>query len=309
MELMVAMAITTIIVTVLVSITSIALDTWNRSRSELRAARQAKGMLDLISRDFEAFVSRRGNSNEWLSAVTETKEIGDKLKSTNRSKLMFFSAVTDRYNGQLYGPDNIQDTSDDPPGGDVSFVAYELDYKDPFTGSRSSDFSTFVLNRLVVDPDDAFRDMMGRTALADTLSTTPTPPVKGPKVSPKDKKYSEQLSHSTNFVVENIYQFTVTFHVEVLDSTTTPPVTKIESVTMGKSATTFSVGGKEIVTIPPNPRLSAGRLVAVEISTTVISDFGVDQARRRDLSDPTKRAAFLAQNSYQYTKLVQLPSM
>ena len=39
MELMVAMAITTIIVTVLVSITSIALDTWNRSRTELRASR------------------------------------------------------------------------------------------------------------------------------------------------------------------------------------------------------------------------------------------------------------------------------
>jgi len=34
MELIVAMAITTIIVSVLVSVTSIAMDTWNRSRSE-----------------------------------------------------------------------------------------------------------------------------------------------------------------------------------------------------------------------------------------------------------------------------------
>jgi uncharacterized protein (TIGR02599 family) len=69
MELMVAMAITTIIVTVLVSITSIALDTWNRSRSELRASRQAKGMIDSMARDFEALVTRRGNTNEWLSAT------------------------------------------------------------------------------------------------------------------------------------------------------------------------------------------------------------------------------------------------
>ena len=60
MELMVAMAITTIIVTVLVSITSLALDTWNRSRAELRASRQAKTMIDTMSRDFESLVVRRG---------------------------------------------------------------------------------------------------------------------------------------------------------------------------------------------------------------------------------------------------------
>ena len=70
MELMVAMAITTIIVTVLVSITSIAIDTWNRSRSELRAARQAKAMVDTMARDFESLVTRRGNENEWLSAIS-----------------------------------------------------------------------------------------------------------------------------------------------------------------------------------------------------------------------------------------------
>ena len=39
-ELMVAMAITTVIVTVLVSITGVALDTWQRGRAEIRASRQ-----------------------------------------------------------------------------------------------------------------------------------------------------------------------------------------------------------------------------------------------------------------------------
>ncbi|MEI8038730.1 MAG: type II secretion system protein, partial [Verrucomicrobiota bacterium] len=50
-ELLVAMVITTIIVSVLVSITSLAMDTWNRSRSELRAARQAKTMVDSMAND------------------------------------------------------------------------------------------------------------------------------------------------------------------------------------------------------------------------------------------------------------------
>ena len=41
LELMVAMTITAIIVGVLVTITGTAIDTWNNSRNELRAARQA----------------------------------------------------------------------------------------------------------------------------------------------------------------------------------------------------------------------------------------------------------------------------
>ena len=82
MELMVAMDITTIIVTVLVSITSIAMDTWNRSRSELRASRQAKAMVDGMVRDFEALIVRRGNAYEWVSAISPTTPPGDKLKSS-----------------------------------------------------------------------------------------------------------------------------------------------------------------------------------------------------------------------------------
>ena len=118
MELMVAMAITTIIVTVLVSITSIALDTWNRSRAEIRASRQAKSMIDTMARDFESLVTRRGNTNEWLSATANTKPIGNKLESSNASELIFFTAVTDRYEGQI--------GSATDKGGDVSCVAHLL---------------------------------------------------------------------------------------------------------------------------------------------------------------------------------------
>ena len=71
-ELMVAMAITTIIVTVLVSITGVALDTWQRGRAEIRASRQAKAMLDTMAKDFESLVSRRGNGFEWLDSKVDT---------------------------------------------------------------------------------------------------------------------------------------------------------------------------------------------------------------------------------------------
>ena len=158
MELMVAMAITTIIVTVLVSITSIAMDTWNRSRSELRAARQAKAMVDSMARDFESLVTRRGNTNEWLSAMSSKTLPGIKLKSTNAAELIFFSASTDRYDGEI-GINNKKDK-----GGDVSCIAYRLEYKDPIDQNGNL-FTTFVLNRLLVNPDNTFKDLLGKPDL------------------------------------------------------------------------------------------------------------------------------------------------
>ena len=297
MELMVAMAITTIIVTVLVSITSIALDTWNRSRSELRASRQAKSMIDTMARDFESLVTRRGNANEWLSAITESGTIGDKVESTNASKLIFFSAPTDRYNGEIAGKDQIMGNSDDPAGGDVSCVAYQLDYKDPIDSSASG-FETFVLSRKLVDPKPTFDQLLG--------------------VANKDKPLAgvfngvfnlAAVSDPTNFVGENIYQFTVTFHVQVTDSTKTPPVTSVP-VTLGKDTKSFRILGTGILTDPvsSNLLLPSGRVTAMEVSVTVISDFGIDQLKRRTFTE-TQQAEFLAKNSYQYTKLVQLPSM
>ena len=295
MELMVAMAITTIIVTVLVSITSIALDTWNRSRSELRASRQAKSMIDTMARDFESLVTRRGNANEWLSAITESGTIGDKVESTNASKLIFFSAPTDRYNGEIGKAADL--------GGDVSCVAYQLDYKDPIDykapiDSSASGFETFVLSRKLVDPKPTFDQLLG--------------------VANQDKPLAgvfngvfnlAAVSDPTNFVGENIYQFTVTFHVQVTDSTKTPPVTSVP-VTLGKDTKSFRILGTGILTDPvsSNLLLPSGRVTAMEVSVTVISDFGIDQLKRRTFTE-TQQAEFLAKNSYQYTKLVQLPSM
>jgi prepilin-type N-terminal cleavage/methylation domain-containing protein len=287
MELMVAMAITTIIVTVLVSITSIALDTWNRSRSELRASRQAKGMLDVMARDFEALVTRRGNTSEWLSAVTDPKlsDIGDNIKSTNASKLIFFTAATDRYDGQINVPNKDN-------GGDVSCVAYQLEYKDPI-GSDKPEFKTFVLSRKLVNPDLTFNTLLGKPDLASAFEA-----------------YSTMLKDPENFIGENIYQFTLTFHVQVTDAAATPPISNIP-VALGKSATKFRILGSGIVSDYSGSSaalLPTGRITAIEISASVISDFGVDQLKRRKFTG-TQQAEFLAKNSYQYTKLVQLPSM
>ena len=290
LELLVAMSITTIIVTVLVSITSIAVDTWNRSRSELRAARQAKAMIEAMASDFEALVSRRGNEFEWLSAKTI---VPLPKNSTNASKLIFFTAATDRYGGE------IGKAKDE--GGDVSCVGYLLDYKDPTAVGGAGKYSTFVLNRLLVDPKPAFDNLLGKPDLEAAFAG-----------------YQADLEKPENFVCENIYQFTLTFHVEVTTGTPPNTTTSTEVVTLGQgsgptTADSFKLKGTGIDTSYSGSgtvtadQIKAGRLKAVGISLTVLSDAGVDQVRRRTFSG-TQQAEFLAKNSYQYSKLVQVPA-
>jgi prepilin-type N-terminal cleavage/methylation domain-containing protein len=298
MELMVAMTITTFIVTVLVSITSIALDTWNRSRAELRASRQAKSMIDTIAHDFESLVTRRGNSNEWLSAIVDPQlsELGDRIKSENASRLIFFTAATDRYNGNI-GKQDVD------KGGDVSCVGYQLEYRDPI--DRNGETKTFVLNRLLVNPDETFTKLLGATDATKSLESVFT------------NFYGTKLSDGSNFVCENVFQFSVTFHVQVTDATKTPPVFTVP-VTIGSSrnsskfAESFVVQGTGIKSdskaVAP-AIMASGRITAVEISVTVVSDFGIDQLRTRKFDDDKVRAEFLGKNSYEYSKLVQLPSM
>jgi prepilin-type N-terminal cleavage/methylation domain-containing protein len=303
-ELLVAMFITTIIVSVLVGITSISLETWNRSRAEIRAARQAKAMIDTMGRDLESLVTRKGNSNEWLSAITDDNlgSIGSKLTSTNASKLIFFTAATDRYDGEIGGNDD--------KGGDVSCVAYQLEYRDPIDGAGGK-FDTFVLNRLLVNPDDTFQDLLGETktgdagddSLEDVFST----------------KYGSQIKDEKNFVCENIYQFSITFFVQTttVNGTGASATTEVENhqVTIGDGNKSFRILGTGIETTPPSSsgmtsqQFAAGRVTAVQISATVLSDFGVEQAKVRTFKTAEDKAKFFSKNSFGYSKVVQIPSM
>ena len=293
-ELLVAMAITTIIITILVSITALSLDTWNRSRSEVRAARQGKAMVDTMARDFESLVTRKGNTFEWLYAESNPSSDGPKGNgSPNAIDLIFFSAATDRYNGQI-GVDNVD------LGGDVSTVGYQLVYKDPIDSSATDDYKTFVLYRKLVDPKETFEKILGQTTIKGKVDFGTS----GTTV----------VSAKENFICENVYQFTVTYHLRITDSTTTPPTVKIVRVPVGQGSNStkkFSVTGAGIisdsaVTGATTDQIKSAQLTAAEISLTVLTDFGLQQLRKRTFTAEEK-AKFISQNSYEYSKLVQVP--
>jgi prepilin-type N-terminal cleavage/methylation domain-containing protein len=283
-ELMVAMAITTIIVTVLVSITSMATDVWNRSRAELRASRQAKTMVDTMARDFETLVTRRGNSYEWLSAVRSTDSLGDKVQSTNSSRLIFFAGSTDRYNGDI-------GISGKDMGGDVSTIAYRLLYKDPIDNSGSI-YKTFVFNRLLINPNDTFKDLLGKDNLTTAFGAG---------------SYLSDLEKANNFVCENVYQFTITFMMEGSKA----GVAVTEPVSLKSPATYLKIKGSGIDT-DAQPKslttdeLKAARVGAIEISITVLSDAAIDQIRRPSFNN-TQIPTMLAKHGFNYSKRIQVP--
>src|SRR5210317_2221898 len=99
-ELLVAMGITAIILTLLVSVTAVALDGWRISRNKVRASRQAKAALDQMGRDFESMVVRSGNNFEWFYSESESNPPGPAdNESPNAARILMFSAATDRYDG------------------------------------------------------------------------------------------------------------------------------------------------------------------------------------------------------------------
>ena len=294
-ELLVAMAITTIIASILVSVTAVAVDAWNRSRAEIRAARQAKFMVDSLARDFESLVTRKGNNFEWLSAESSRNLPGSgSYQSSTAANLVLFSAVTDRYDGKING--------DNDKGGDVSCVSYQLDYKNPVDGNRDR-FSTFTLYRLLVNPDEAFQNLLGKTDLATAFQA-----------------YRTQVTDVENFVCENVYQFSMTFHVEVVKNAGTPDAVRFTvPVSMGPTAaggraTTFRILGTGIeLDASPNSNvtideLKAGRLAAMEVSLTVVTDTGIRQMQNSKIKGDAL-SKLMARNSFHYSKLVELPSM
>jgi len=295
LELMVAMAITALIVTVLVSITGIALDSWRRSRAQIRAARQAKAALETMAKDFESLLVRNGNPYQWLVARVEPELQGGggglggprNNPMPNAAQIVFFNSATDRYEGQIGGQKD--------QGGDVTAVGYRLIYRDPILdrdeGSQGA-YPVFALYRHLIDPKPTFDKLLGKTDLIDAY-----------------KNFQNNDYKPENFVVENIFGLTVTFVVEYEDPKN-PGVMKTQRVSIMKNGTgsgavrEFIISGDGIqVTGGGSQNLKNGRVVGVDLSITVLSDFGLQQASKTSI--PTDQ--IIREHGFHYSKSVIVP--
>jgi len=295
LELMVAMAITALIVTVLVSITGIALDSWRRSRAQVRAASQAKAALEIMSKDFESLLVRSGNSYQWLVARVEPELAsgGSGLggpqdnQMPNAAQIVFFNSATDRYDGEIGGSKD--------EGGDVTTVGYRLIYRDPILDRDEGQgaYPVFALYRNLIDPKLTFDKLLGKTDLIAAY-----------------KNFQSDDYKPENFVVENIFGLTLTFVVEYEDSKE-PGVMKTQRISIMQSGTGSSATREFIIAgdgIKMNggggsKDVANGRVISVDISITILSDFGLQQAAKTSI--PTDQ--IIREHGFHYSKSVIVP--
>lgn len=289
------MTITIILLGVLIYLTGISMDTYRDSRNQVRSSRQAKEAISTIAQDFESMVLRKdGNNHEWLYAGEETSSLrGPSGKEIpNTSRLIFFTGATDRYNGDIGGADD--------QGGDVSAVSYRLVYRDQISDTDDETHAVFSLYRHLIDPDEAFEHLLA--------------------VEDLEQEYTSEFNDSEdfdseNFLVENIYEFSVTFLVEVVVNTTGTPVTHTVRATMspGNAIDEFTVTGSGIeyegdIDFPSSSNLTKeqvedGSIVGVDISITVLSDQGLTLAKRSGID----RAELIRKHGTHYTKSITTP--
>lgn len=313
-ELMVAMSIAILIMGLLIGITNSSMAAWQRGRAEVRASRHAKAMLDILAKDIEGIVIRKGNKNQWLYARSDQQTTGPQsLKSTNAAHLSFFTAATDRYDGGV-------GTKDDD-GGDVCNVSYRLVYQDPVDGKEDTPFSTFMFYRQLANPDETFDNLLGSTDLETALSQYEGTPN-------YETAQNASLTNSGaryDFVCENILQYTATFRVDVTKAVGSGTNVKYEirpiRVAVGRGAG-FSGGQFHLFgdTIDTNAadisssdvsqdELKKGTLRSIEISLTVLSDFAVEQLKIRTFKSQEEKVKFIEQHSFHFSKAVEITSL
>ena len=296
-----AMTITIVLVLLTLVITGTAIDAWKAARTEIRAAGQAKIMLNALGRDLESLVTRMGNNDvQWLIATSTSGQIGPPSEeSPNAVQLTFFTSASDRYNGNAGSREKLD--GDGPNrnsdiGGDISAVSYELDFVDPVFGSQSNRFATFVLYRNLLDPDETYAGVTGEKNLEQAF---------------RNRAGGNELA---DLMCENVFEFTVTFVVTYRDVDGQVKTTKLPVMASNPQG-----GGQEVIKsfavngtgLAPNQNTSSqyagGRISAVELSITVLTDEGVSILKRSPFRNDNERALFIEKNGYRYSRSVTIP--
>lgn len=182
-ELMVAMAVTSILVVVLVSLASMTTGILDASEGKVKASRRAKVFFDRLESDITSMIIRN-DDQEWFYAGfgpksqmagsgptkiafgNETTRAVSSMNShapANLANLIFFTAAEDKYDGYAGRPDLYSGTPIDQ-GGDVCSVSYWMRYWNPMfrlegssTDTGQQENAQMFYSRNLGFPDKAFQ--------------------------------------------------------------------------------------------------------------------------------------------------------
>lgn len=285
-ELIVSMAVTLVIVSVLLAMTRVAINGMQSSQDATRYSRISQEVLNTVSRDLEGIVIRSGNSFEWVNA-SDNGATGDDLGQGSNKELInpielnFFTAATDRYNGAI-------GTASDA-GGDISLVSYSLVHQDVIgiSSGGNSVKPVFTLYRRRIDPDEAYETYLSQETL--------------PEVG--------EEPDGDDFLAENIYDMTISFNFEYDKDDGTTGYQRVP-IQVNGDFSEISIKGDEVLVNGNELEVenaSSARLSSADISILVISDRGMNGLERTTIGSEDDLASYLKENTRAFTKSVVLP--
>jgi hypothetical protein len=314
-ELLVSMTITLVIVGLLMGMTKMAVSAWQTTHAKARSSRLAQEVFNSIGKDLEGMVIRTGNPYEWLliqkvddidmsdAEKGPTGGIGNATQKqmVNPLEISFFSAVTDRYDGQI---NTAQDM-----GGDISMVRYRLIHQDLIDIDANTK-PVFALYRQRINPDETFNEMLAKPTIDGIRD-------------------SSEIVVEQNYLAENIFDFTLSFNFEYkvtyTDTSTGIKSSRVkykrvaiqasdtDSDSLSIKGNSVLVGGDSFITLvtsdlganESNP--SSPRLAGADVSILVLSDGGMNGLKNKNITDKADFAQYLKEYGHIYSKSVIVP--
>ncbi len=309
-ELITAMAITSILVVIIMQLTSQGITLWKAIRDDTSTASGAKVALQAISRDLESIQLRSTTDNtEWMYAEVDSaiRGVPRGLSIPKSARCIFYACVPDR-NPAVSDSSSLRNSyrnllaSSADSQGDVSAVSYRLKFRDHVLNlpSRKGDLQSyplFSLYRHVVSPRDTFDQMLGTDNLEATYNQF---------ASSEDK----------SFLCENIVELNVILNVEYADESSGNADQEVmyrhESVPIlstaaGESKRKFRLYGMRAES--EGHRMENARILSAEVSITVLTEAGVAliQQVRIGQRRPPKMEEFFSKYTRSYSQSVPLP--
>ena len=310
-ELITAMAITSILVFVIMSLTNQGIGLWKMIREDTSSSASARLALQTIAQDLESFQVRPAAKNyQWMYAEIDKSMSGvpHGLSIPRSARCIFFSCPADR-NPAVSSNSSLRSSyrttrAGSPDGqGDVSAISYRLHFRDhilnlPGRNGDTSIFPLFSLYRQVVSPRDTYDYMLGRDDLRAAYAQF-------------------ERDEDKNFLCENIVELSLILNIEYASENSSggADIPRFEVVSVPLLSSSASHSGAQKFQLFGNRaevqglRMDNAHIVSAQVSLTVLTEEGValvEQVRLGQRRAP-KLEEFFSKYTRSYARSVNLP--
>lgn len=309
-ELITAMAITSILVLAIMQLTNQGIALWKVVQQDVSTSASSRVALQIMSRDMESFQMAGGsNKYQWMYAKIDSTSSGapKELPIPKSAQCVFFACAPDR-NPPVSSSASLRSNYRDARAhnmetqGDVNTIGYRLMYRDqilnlPGAEGDDSTFPLFSLYRQVISPRVTYEQLLGKEDMEQAYV-------------PYEK------DEEKNFLCENIIEMSIIFTIQYPkgDADAKTGRATYETVTVPVISSRKGGSGRHLAVygdrIEANGQVyKNARIQSANLSITVLTEEGValaEQVRMGRRRAP-KPADFFTRYTRSFSRLVSVP--